>query len=57
MAKKDKYIKSKSIYTIKNLHAKTNVGDIYENDYVTIIDDDGIYDDEMALFSESNFKI
>lgn len=53
---KNNYIKSKSIYTIKNVHAKTKAGTIYENDYVTIIDNDGIYDDEMALFSESNFK-
>lgn len=54
--KKDRYIKSKSIYSIKNVHAKTNAGTIYENDYVTIIDNDDIYNDEMALFSESNFK-
>lgn len=54
--KKDRYIKSKSIYSIKNVHAKTKAGTIYENDYVTIIDNDDIYNDEMALFSESNFK-
>lgn len=56
MAKKDKYIKSNSLFTIKNIHAKTNAGTIYENDYVTIINNDGIYNDEMALFSDSNFK-
>ena len=56
MAKKDKLIKSKSIYTIKKQHTVTNNGIIYENDHVTIIPNDGIYDDEMALFSESNFK-
>lgn len=56
MAKKDKLIKSKSIYTIKKQHAVTNNGTIYENDHVTIVQNDGIYDDEMALFSESNFK-
>lgn len=56
MAKKDKLIKSKSIYTIKKQHQKTNNGVIYENDHITIIPNDGIYDDEMALFSESNFK-
>lgn len=56
MAKKDKLIKSKSIYTIKNKHSVTNNGIIYENDHVTIIPNDGIYDGEMALFSDSNFK-
>lgn len=56
MAKKDKLIKSKSIYTIKKQHTVTNNGIIYENDHVTIVPNDGIYDDEMALFSESNFK-
>lgn len=56
MAKKDKLIKSKSIYTIKKQHTVTNDGIIYENDHVTIVPNDGIYDDEMALFSESNFK-
>ena len=56
MAKKDKLIKSKSIYTIKKQHTVTNNGIIYENDHVTIVPNDGLYDDEMALFSESNFK-
>lgn len=56
MARKDKFIKSKSIYTIKTKHAETSNGTVYENDYVTILPNDGIYDDEMALFSESNFK-
>lgn len=56
MAKKDKLIKSKSIYTIKNRHSKTNNGVIYENDHITIIPNDGIYNDEATLFSESNFK-
>lgn len=55
MVKKNNYTKSKSIYTIKNVHAKTKAGTVYENDYVTIINNDGIYD-EMPLFSESNFK-
>lgn len=56
MAKKDRLIKSKSIYTIRKQHALTNDATIYENDHITIIPNDGIYDDEMALFSESNFK-
>ena len=56
MAKKDKLIKNKSIYTIKKKHASLTDSIVYENDYITIIPNDGIYDDEMALFSESNFK-
>lgn len=56
MARKDRLVKSKSIYTIRKKHAETNNGTVYENDYVTILPNDGIYDDEMALFSESNFK-
>ncbi len=56
MAKKDNLIKSKSIYTIKKNHFLTNDATIYENDHITIISNDGIYDDDMALFSDSNFK-
>ena len=56
MAKKDTLIKNKSIYTIRNRHATTNKGVIYENDYVTIKPNDGIYNDEMTLFSDSIFK-
>lgn len=31
-------------------------GSIFENDYVTIIKDDGIFNNEIPLFSDSNFK-
>lgn len=50
-----KYIKSKSLYTIKELHAKTSGGTIFENDHVTIIPNDGLYNETMPLFSDSNF--
>lgn len=53
---KGEYIKSKAIYTIKDLHAKTSGGTIYEHDHITIIPNDGIYDEDIPLFSESNFK-
>lgn len=56
MAKKNNYIKSKAIYTIKNPHTKTSGGTVYEHDHITILNNDGIFDDEMTLFSESNFK-
>ena len=32
------------------------IGTIYENDHVTIIQNDGIYNDDIPLFSDSNFK-
>ena len=56
MAKNNKLVKSKTLYTIRKKHATVSGGTVYENDYVTILPDDGIYDDEMALFSASNFK-
>lgn len=56
MSRKDKLVKSKSIYTIRKKHQTISVGTIYENDHVTIIQNDGIFDDDMPLFSDSNFK-
>lgn len=56
MARKDNLVKSKSLYTIRKKHMNTNDGAIYENDHVTIISNDDIYNDGMALFSDSNFK-
>ena len=55
MAKKNRLTKSKTLYTIKKRHSTTNNGIIYENDHVTIVPNDGLYDDGMALFSDSNF--
>lgn len=56
MSRKDKLIKSKSIYTLRSKHTSITNGTIFENDIVTIIPNDGIYDEDMPLFSESNFK-
>lgn len=56
MAKKDKFIRSRTLYTLRKRHAVVSGGTVYENDYTTILPDDGIYDDDMALFSNSNFK-
>ena len=50
-----KLVKDRSLYTIKKVHSKTNNGTIYENDYLTIVRNDGIFD-EIPMFSESNFK-
>ena len=55
MMRNRKLIKDKSLYSIKNVHTKTSKGTIYENDYVTIVKDDGIFD-ETPLFSNSIFK-
>ena len=56
MSRKDNLIKSKSIYTLRSKHTSVLNGTIYENDHVTIIRDDDIYDEDIPLFSESNFK-
>lgn len=56
MSRKDKLIKSKSIYTIRKKHQTLSDATIYENDHVTIIRDDGIFNTDMPLFSDSNFK-
>lgn len=56
MSRKDKLIKSKSIYTVRSKHTSTVNGTIYENDNVTIIPNDGIFSEDIPLFSESNFK-
>lgn len=56
MSRKDNLVKSKSIYTLRAKHMTVPSGSIFENDYVTIIKDDGIFNDEIPLFSDSNFK-
>ena len=57
MARKDNLIKSKSIYTIKRRHMPTNDGRvIYENDHTTLVRDDGIFNEDVPMFSDSNFK-
>ena len=56
MSRKDNLVKSKSIYTLRAKHMTVPNGAIFENDHVTIIKDDGIFDDSVALFSDSNFK-
>ena len=54
--KKDTLNKSKSFYSLKSIHAKTKKGTIYENDYVTIVNNDDIYNENIPLFSDSIFK-
>lgn len=56
MARKDELIKSKTFYTLRKKHTSVFNGEIFENDHVTIVSDDDIYDDDMYLFSDSNFK-
>lgn len=56
MARKDSLIKSKAIYTIRRKHQSTVSGTVYEHDHVTILPTDGIFDDEIAFYPESNFK-
>ena len=56
MSRKDKLIKSKSIYSIRKKHQTLSTGTIYENDHVTILQNDGIFDDDIPMFSDSIFK-
>lgn len=56
MSRKDNLIKSKSIYTLRSRHTVIPNGIIFENDHVTITPNDGIYNEDMPLFSDSNFK-
>jgi hypothetical protein len=56
MARRDQYIKSKTDFVLRKKHAVTNAGTIYENDHMTIVPDDDIFNEEQALFSDSNFK-
>ena len=56
MARRDQYIISKTDFVLRDKHAVTNIGTIYENDHMTIVPDDGMYDTDRAMFSDSNFK-
>lgn len=55
MGRRDNITKNKSIYTISKKHMISTAGTIYEKDHVTIIPNDGIFD-EVPKFSDSNFK-
>lgn len=56
MARRDQLVKSKTDFVLRKKHAVTNNGIIYENDHMTIVPDDDIYDGDIATFSDSNFK-
>lgn len=55
MARKDKLIASKSLYTIRKRHQVTSNGTIYENDYTTIFPNEALFSSEVPLFADSNF--
>jgi hypothetical protein len=57
MAKSNQYIKTKANYTLVKKHMTTYSGDIFEQDHLTISAPyDGVYDDSVTMFSDSNFK-
>lgn len=56
MARRDQYIKSTTDFVLRRKHAVTTKGTIYENDHMTILPDDDIYNEDIAMFSDSNFK-
>lgn len=53
---RENLIKAKSLYSLAKKTTDTNVGTIYEQDYMTIRSNDDIFNGEMVLFSDSNFK-
>ena len=56
MARRDQYIKSKSDFVLRKRHALTSKGMIYENDHMTIVPDDDIFNEDRSMYSDSNFK-
>ena len=56
MARRDQFIKSDTDFVLRKKHTVTSKGIIYENDHMTIVPDDGMYDEDMVMFSDSNFK-
>ena len=52
---KRKLFKNKSLYSIRRHHVDTSKGAVFENDYVTIAQNDGYFND-IPLYPESNFK-
>ena len=56
MARRDQYIISKTDFVLRNRHAVTSKGVVFENDHMTIVPNDGLFDDGRAVFSDSNFK-
>lgn len=56
MSRRDQYIRSKSDFVLRKKHAITSVGTIYENDYMTIVPNDGMFNDDTTMYSDSNFK-
>lgn len=57
MANTKQYIKTKANYTLSKKHMTTYIGDIFEQDHLTIVNQyDGAYDDSVTMFSDSNFK-
>ena len=56
MARRDQYIVSKTDFVLRDRHALTSKGIIYENDHMTIVPNDGLFDEGRAVFSDSNFK-
>lgn len=56
MSTKRKLSKEKSFYTLKKVHDKNIKGTIFENDYMTFIQNDDAFDG-IPLYPNSNFKI
>lgn len=56
MARRDQYIISKSNFILRKKNSLTSKGTVYEDDQLTLVPEDGIYDEGRAIYSDSNFK-
>ena len=56
MSRRTQYIKSKTDFVYRKKHSSTADGTIFENDHMTIVPEDGVYDEDVIMFSDSNFK-
>jgi len=56
MSTNRKLSKSKSFYSLRKIHNKNNKGTFFENDYLTISQNDDVFD-YVPLYPNSNFKV
>lgn len=55
MARNRQRVKSRANYILRKEHTKVYDGTIFENDHMTIVPDDGVYDEGVIRFPDSNF--
>ena len=55
MARNTQRVKSRANYILRKEHTKVYDGTIFENDHMTIVPDNGVYDEGVIRFPDSNF--